>query len=48
MNRVKKQFGILMRHNMAIFIELFPTYVKLCLPYDSGTSKLDMTEGPIK
>lgn len=32
MNRVKRQFGVLMSHNMAIFIELLPSYAKLCLP----------------
>lgn len=47
MNRVKRQFRILMNHNMDIFIELFPSYTKLCSPYDSGTSRLDVTEGPI-
>lgn len=48
MNWVKMQFGVLMNHKMDTFIVLFPTYTNLCSSYDSGTLRLDMTEGLIK
>lgn len=37
-----------MNHKIITVIELLPSYTKLCSPYDSGTSRLDTTEGPIK
>lgn len=45
---LKMQFGVSMNHKIDTFIELFPSSTKQRSSYDSGTWRLDTTDGLIK